>query len=111
MGRGKSDKNPEGLPRSITIQTNQGQILRRNFSYLHKTQADITSNRVVVPETKYTEEPAVQQAPAQAQSPAVLKLNLPQQPTVPRTRSGRIINQSIDFIFNSVVNLYKKSKM
>ena len=99
---------PEGLPRSVIIQTDQGQILRRNFSHLHKTQTDITSNRAVVPETKYTEKPAVQQVPAQAQSPAVpksvpasthsspstnhkQKSNLPQSPTVRRTRSGRII--------------------
>ncbi|XP_026736437.1 uncharacterized protein LOC113499995 [Trichoplusia ni] len=66
-------EKPEGLPRSVIIQTDQGQILRRNFSHLHKTQADITSNRVVVPETKYTDEPAVQQVPAQEQSPAVPK--------------------------------------
>ncbi|GBP89150.1 Frizzled [Eumeta japonica] len=60
-----------GLPRSVIIQIDHGQILRRNFSHLHKTQADITSNRVVVPETKYTDEPAVQQVPAQDQSPTV----------------------------------------
>lgn len=66
-------EKPEGLPRSVIIQTDQGQILRRNYSHLHKTQADITSNRVVVPETKYSDEPAVQQVPAQAQSPAVPK--------------------------------------
>ena len=87
MGRGKSDKKPEGLARSVIIQRDQGQILRINFSHLHKNQADIISNRVVVHETKYTEEPAVQQVPA----PAVPKANLLQQPTVPQTRSGRII--------------------
>lgn len=58
---------PKNLPRSVIIQTDQGQILRRNFSHLHKTQADIKSNKVAVPETKY-DEPVVQQAPAQAQA-------------------------------------------
>lgn len=58
---------PKNLPRSVIIQTDHGQILRRNFSHLHKTQADIKSNKVAVPETKY-DEPVVQQAPAQAQA-------------------------------------------
>ena len=75
-------KKPEGLPRTVIIQTDQGQILRRNFSHLHKTQADITSNRVVLQETTYTE-PAAQEVPEQAQSPPVPKSNLPQQPTMP----------------------------
>lgn len=103
-------EKPEGLPRSVIIQTDQGQVLRRNFSHLHKTQADITSNRVAVPETKYTDEPALQQVPAQEQSPAVpkshpastssspntsnhfQKSNLAQPATAPRSsRFGRII--------------------
>ncbi|GLV37576.1 hypothetical protein CBL_20388 [Carabus blaptoides fortunei] len=66
-------EKPEGLPRCVIIQTDQGEILRRNFSHLHKTQTDVTSNRVVVPETKYTDKSAVQQVPAQAQSPAIPK--------------------------------------
>ncbi|OWR53151.1 putative transposase [Danaus plexippus plexippus] len=65
-------ERPEGLPRSVIIQTDQGQILRRNFSHLHKTQADITRNRVVVPDIKYTEEPTTQQVPS-PQSPAALE--------------------------------------
>lgn len=101
-------EKPEGLPRSVIIQTDQGQILRRNFSHLHKTQADIPSNRVVVPETKYTDEPAGQQFPAEEQSPAIPKLTpastssspnnsnhpsiLDQPVTIPRaSRFGRII--------------------
>ncbi|GBP93646.1 hypothetical protein EVAR_66892_1 [Eumeta japonica] len=66
-------EKPEGLPRSVIIQTDQGQILHRNFNHLHKTQADVTSNRVVVPETKYADESAVRQVPAQEQLPAVPK--------------------------------------
>ncbi|CAG4931717.1 unnamed protein product [Colias eurytheme] len=64
-------EKPKNLPRSVIIQTDKGQILRRNLSHLHKTQADIPSNRIAVPETKYTEEPVVQQMPAQTQSPGV----------------------------------------
>lgn len=99
-------EKPEGLSRSVIIQTDQGQILRRNFSHLHKTQADITSSKVLVPETKYTNEPAVQPVPAQEQSPAVpeslptspstsnniQKPNLAQPSTATRSsRFGRII--------------------
>ncbi|CAH2097604.1 unnamed protein product [Euphydryas editha] len=72
-------EKPESLPRSVIIQTDKGQTLRRNSNHLHKTQADITSNRVVVPETKYVQEPAEQPIPGQAQSPDVPK-SLPRSP-------------------------------
>lgn len=62
-------EKPEGPPRSVIIQTDQEQTLRRNFSHLDKTQAVITINRVVVPETKYTDEPALRQIPTQHHSP------------------------------------------
>lgn len=62
-------EKPEGLPRCLILQTDQGKILRGNFSHLHKAQAGIKHNSVVVLETKLMMEQLNHQVPAQAQSP------------------------------------------
>lgn len=88
-------EKPESLPRSVIIQTDQGQILRRNFSHLHKTQADLaSSNRVVLPETKYADKPAEVQVQAQAQSPAAHKSLAASTPTSPKPNVNRDTSKS-----------------
>ncbi|GBP16998.1 Retrovirus-related Pol polyprotein from transposon 17.6 [Eumeta japonica] len=84
-------EKPEDLPRSVIIQTDKGQTLRRNFSHLHRTQADIISNKVVVPETKYTD------VSVQAQSPAVPELpSAPVQssPSTPNYMQEQTLNET-----------------
>lgn len=43
-------EKPDGLPRSVIVQTDQGKVFRRNISDIHKTQATIpVRDNVVVP--------------------------------------------------------------
>ncbi|GBP14486.1 Uncharacterized protein K02A2.6 [Eumeta japonica] len=81
-------EKPEDLRRSLIIQTDKGQTLRRNFSHLHRTQADIISNKVVVPETKYTD------VSVQAQSPELPSAPVQSSPSTPNYMQEQTLNQT-----------------